>query len=284
MRHEVITGDNVTEMRRMDADTFDLCVTSPPYDNLRRYQGYSFDFEATAKELYRVIKPGGVVVWVVGDATVDGSETGTSFRQALFFKDECGFNLHDTMIYEKEGLTMNHNRYEQSFEFMFVLSKGRPKTFNPIMVPCRYHGKDSERAGTFYAATDERFSKRRGGKERNNIQPEKIKGNIWRYHTGSGHTTPDAFAFAHPAMFPERLAADHILSWSNEGDTVLDPFCGSGTTGKMAVITKRNFVGIEISEEYAALSRARIKRASGEWAEIPRLNRRQIETPLFGTA
>ena len=119
-------------MARMEDNFIDLTVTSPPYDNLREYNGYSFDFENIAKELYRVTKVGGVVVWIVGDATKNGNEYGTSFKQALFFK-ECGFNLHDTMIYRKLNyLPITTNRYEPQFEYMFILSKSKLKTFNPI--------------------------------------------------------------------------------------------------------------------------------------------------------
>ena len=140
--NKIYCMDNVQGMRKMQSDSVDLTVTSPPYDNLRTYNGYSFDFENVAKELYRVTKRGGVVVWVVGDATIDGSETGTSFKQALFFM-ECGFLLHDTMIYRKVNpIPQNHNRYEQCYEYMFCLSKGKPKTFNPIMVKSVHGGED----------------------------------------------------------------------------------------------------------------------------------------------
>lgn len=100
----ITLGDCVELMKEIPDDFIDLTVTSPPYDNLRDYNNemtWNFEkFKEVAKELFRITKPGGVVVWVVGDATIKGSETGTSFRQALFFKD-CGFNLHDTMIYKK---------------------------------------------------------------------------------------------------------------------------------------------------------------------------------------
>lgn len=235
----------------------DLTVTSPPYDDLRMYKGYVFDFEPIARELYRVTKKGGVVVWVVGDKTHKGSESGTSFKQALYFK-EIGFNLHDTMIYEKVGLTMNHNRYEQEFEFMFILSKGKPKTFNPIKIPCIWHGKDSDRTGQFVGEHDEKNKKLRSGNKRGNIAPDKIKGNIWRYNTGYGHSTKYVEAFQHPAIFPEKLAEDHIISWSNERDLVYDPFTGSGTTGVSALKHHRKFIGSEISQEYVALANRRL--------------------------
>lgn len=247
-------------MKRMPNNFVDLTVTSPPYDNLRTYNGYSFDFESIANELYRVTKDGGVVVWIVGDATIKGSETGTSFRQALYFK-EIGFNLHDTMIYSKNCLPKNHNRYEQDFEYMFVFSKISPKTFNPIKVPCLYPEKEGVRQNSYFSETAETNRAARSCKKRNPVGLEKIKGNIWRINTGAGHSTLDKFAFGHPAIFPEQLANDHIISWSNEGDLVYDPFMGSGTTAKMAILNNRNWVGSEISDDYCLLIRQRVKDA-----------------------
>ena len=258
--NKIYCGDCKEVMATFPNDCIDLTVTSPPYDNLREYKGYVFDFEGIARQLLRITKPGGVVVWVVGDATVNGSETGTSFRQALYFK-EIGFNLHDTMIYESIGLTLNHNRYEQEFEFMFVFSKGKPKTFNPIKIPCIWYGKDSERYGQKTGLHNEKNKKLRSNKSRSAVKKEKIKGNIWRYNTGSGHSAKGKLAFKHPAIFPELLAQDHIISWSNKGDLILDAFCGSGTTCKMAKENHRNYIGIEISEEYLPIIENRINNA-----------------------
>ena len=237
-------------MSRMPDCFVDLTVTSPPYDNLRTYNGYSFDFESIAKELFRVTKQGGVVVWVVGDATIKGSETGTSFRQALFFK-ECGFNLHDTMIYEKSGFSNpSTNRCHQVFEYMFVLSKGNPKTFNKIF---DRKNKYSAGGGASYRKKDGEIVKTGRAKKRNQ-QGQRY--NIWRYATGGGHMNTDGYK--HPAQFPEQLANDHIISWSNEGDLVYDPFMGSGTTAKMAILNKRNWIGSEISEEYCKIIEKRV--------------------------
>ncbi len=240
-------------MKRMPDNFIDLTVTSPPYDNLRDYNGYSFDFESIAKELYRVTKQGGVVVWVVNDSVVNKSETLTSFRQALFFK-EIGFNVHDTMIYEKNGSALPDNtRYLQTFEYMFVISKGSPKTVNFIedrknRFPTRWGGgrKVREKNGKF---TDRgKYEGKEFGR----------RFNIWRYNTGFGYTTKDEISFNHPAIFPEKLARDHIYSWSNEGDLVYDPFMGSGTTAKMAHLLKRNWIGSEISKEYVELAYKRL--------------------------
>jgi len=255
--NKIYNESNLDTMARMPDCFVDLTVTSPPYDNLRDYKGYSFEFEEVAKELYRVTKHGGVVVWVVGDATKDGSESGTSFRQALFFM-ETGFRLHDTMIYKDCGLTMNHNRYEQEFEYMFVFSKGKPKTFNPFKIPCKHFGKHSVRTGQFTKEHNVKGKKLRSNKERTNTLSEKIKGNVWEYPNGFGKSTKDEIAFKHPAIFPEALAADHIYSWSNEGDTIYDCFGGSGTVAKMAHLQKRNWLLSEISGEYCQIAEKRI--------------------------
>ena len=247
-----IYNENCLEtMQRMEDNFIDLTVTSPPYDNLRDYNGYSFDFENIAKELYRVTKDGGVVVWIVGDATIKGSETGTSFKQALFFK-EIGFNLNDTMIYRKLNyLPVTSCRYEPQFEYMFILSKGKPKTFNPIM-------KANKSAGT------------KGGTHRHNgedleklhtnngvIKKEGRKTNVWDIACGSMNSK-DKISFKHPATFPEKLATDHIISWSNEEDMVYDCFMGSGTTAKMCILNNRKYIGSEISKEYVDIANKRL--------------------------
>lgn len=245
--NEIYLGDCLGILKEMPENFIDLTVTSPPYDNLRKYKGYNFNFEEIAKQLYRVTKPGGVVVWVVGDATINGSETGTSFRQALFFK-EVGFNLHDTMIYAKENpIPQNHNRYEQSFEYMFVLSKGKPKTFNPLREPTKNAGK-SFNWGDRKTVMDDNQCRRDRKTENITVKDTKIRKNIFTYSVGGKST-------GHPAVFPEKLAEDHILSWSNEGDLVLDPFMGSGTTAKMCILNNRNYIGCEISEEYYTKSK-----------------------------
>ncbi len=249
--NKIYCGDCLDIMRDMEDDSIDLVITSPPYDNLRDYKGYSFDFEGIAEQLFRVIKQGGVVVWVVGDKTVKGSETGTSFKQALHFK-EIGFNLHDTMIYGKNGFAFPEaTRYQPIFEYMFILSKGKPKTFNPLKRKCNYGGivrREFERQtdGTV-KSEDMRY-----------VLEEGNYGNIWMYNTGYMHTTKEKEAYVHPAMFPENLAMDHVLSWSNKDDLVLDPFSGSGTTAKQAQRSGRNYIGIDISEKYCQIARDRL--------------------------
>jgi site-specific DNA-methyltransferase (adenine-specific) len=248
--NKIYNMDCVEGMKMLPDNSIDLTVTSPPYDNLRTYNGFEWDFEATARELYRITKQGGVVVWVVGDSTIKGSETGTSFTQALYFK-ECGFNLHDTMIFAKNNPMPNaqSKRYSQTFEYMFVLSKGVPKTFNPIMEQSKY-------AGQYTFGKPSNWTKEGGltSKGKRKINDFKKKENIFYYTVGSlssGNTK-------HPAVFPEQLANDHIITWSNEGDTVLDCFMGSGTTAKMAMLNNRNYIGFEISKEYCDIAEQRI--------------------------
>lgn len=239
--NKIYCESNLETMARMPDEFIDLTVTSPPYDNLRDYNGYTFDFEPIAQELYRVTKHGGVVVWVVADATINGSETGTSFRQALYFK-EVGFNLHDTMIYRTHKPPMNDNRYQACFEYMFVLSKGAPITFNPIKVKSKHAGKSNTSRVYFRPdGTKKQMSKPGLYNE------TKVKESIWTLSSGNDKS-------GHPAAFPERLAHDHIISWSSPGDLVYDPFMGSGTTAVAAIKTKRDYIGSEISQEYVDLA------------------------------
>lgn len=257
---KLICGDCIRYMKTMENECIDLTVTSPPYDNLRKYNGYTFNFKGIAKELFRITKKGGVVVWVVGDATIKGSETGTSFKQALYFK-KIGFNLHDTMIYQKDNPPPvgGWNRYYQSFEYMFVLSNGKPNIFNPILSARRnkYNDNRTRRVKGFTRDNDGNFIK----KQVSLTGRVKIK-NIWKYVVGGGNSVE--YGTAHPAGFPEQLAHDHIISWSNEGDTVFDTFTGSGTTGKMAYLNNRHFIGCEISKEYCNIAVKRIQNAGGE--------------------
>lgn len=250
--NNIICGDCAIIMSTWPDECIDLTVTSPPYDNLRTYNGYTFDFDAIAQQLFRITKQGGVVVWVVADQTVNGSETGTSFKQALYFK-EIGFNLHDTMIYEKANpVPLTHNRYEQSFEYMFVMSKNKPKTFTPILENTLSHNtKLSKKSEKHYE--DSHAMRKRN--ETYVVKGTKIKKNVWRYVVGAGQERT-----THNAPFTERLAHDHIISWSNEHDTVLDPTCGSGTTLVAAIKTNRNFIGIDISQEYCELTKTRVNK------------------------
>ena len=250
-------------MSRMIDDYIDLTVTSPPYDDLRDYKGYSFQFEEIAKELYRITKKGGIVVLIVNDSVKDGSETLTSFKQALYFKEVCGFKVHDTMIYEKDSISFpDKTRYSQIFEYMFVLSKGKFKTFNPIKdrLNKEYENKSSEYKkfikGSYRTNNETKFHS--SNTRKNLLEKFGTRFNIWRVSTGHNKSTLDEIAFKHPAIFPEKLVNDIILSWSNENDLVYDPFMGSGTTGKMALLNNRNFIGSEISEEYCKIANERI--------------------------
>lgn len=253
----IYNEDCLETMKRMPDSYIDLTVTSPPYDNLRDYNGFKLDWESVIKELYRVTKNGGVVVWVVGDATLDGTESGTSFRQAIFAID-TGFNLHDTMIYERTAAYLANDksiRYTQVFEYMFVFSKGRPKSINLIR-----DRKNKWGGMTSFGTQSERL-KDGTLKTRKKIEVSEIgiRFNIWNYATGHGMSTKDKIAFNHPAIFPEKLANDHIISWSSEGDIVYDPFMGSGTTAKMAKHQSRNYIGSEISKEYCDIAEERLR-------------------------
>ena len=247
--NKIICGECSAIMQTFPDDCIDMVLTSPPYDNLRDYKSYVFDFELIAQQLFRVVKPNGVLVWVVNDATLDGEESGSSFRQALYFK-QIGFKLHDTMIYLKDPVYFFPNRYAGCFEYMFILAKGQIKTFNPIKR--RTHLRVFQKTATY---------RQRDGtllKEKFNSAAQVTLHNVWYYSTGFLKSATDKIAFEHPAIFPDLLAADHIHSWSNPGDIILDPFCGSGTTCKIAKELSRRYIGIEISEEYCKIIEKRI--------------------------
>lgn len=239
-------------MARMEDDFIDLTVTSPPYDNLRTYKGFKFDWKEVIKELYRVTKKGGVVVWIVGDATIKGSETGTSFKQALFFK-ECGFNLHDTMIYQKKGAgAVGSNKcYIQNFEFMFVFSKDKIKNTNLI------YDRENKKVCTTITNGNRTVDNADTERKYRKITTKKLgrRFNIWEVEQRNNQ---DKYHTLHPAPFPKKLANDHIISWSNKNDLVYDCFMGSGTTAKMAKLNNRNYIGSEISKEYCKIIEQRL--------------------------
>ncbi len=264
--NKIYNEDCLVTMSNIPDNTIDLTVTSPPYDDLRTYNnhisgkktefnGYSFDFENIAKELYRTTKEGGIVVWVVGDGTEKGSETGTSFRQALFFK-EIGFNIHDTMIYMKNNFSNpSSNRYHQIFEYMFVLSKGKPKTFNSIKDRKNVYGGQ---VGSWGKNTSRQVDGTMVERKKKVIEEYGQRYNVWTFKT-SKNGQEDEIAYQHPAIFPIQLVKDHIISWTNPGDLIFDPFMGSGTTAKAALQTDRVYLGSEISDEYYEICLKRLE-------------------------
>lgn len=252
-------ADALDLLRGLPAGSVDCCITSPPYDNLRTYNGFTWDFESIARETYRVIKPGGVVVWVVGDATINGSETLTSMRQALYFVDVCGFRMHDTMVYKRDSIAFPEtNRYYQAFEYMFVLSKGAPSVANLLKT------RRNKYAGHIMTKTERQpdgsLKIGIGQREKRALAEYGVLTNVWDIQSGYMKTTADKEAYEHPAMFPEKLAEDHILTWTNPGDVVLDYFGGSGTTAKMARKNGRHFLTCDISAKYCDIMRRRLNR------------------------
>lgn len=243
--------DCIKGMKELPDNCIDLVVTSPPYDNLRDYNGFKFDYEKIAKELFRIIKNGGIVVWVVGDRIKDGNKSLTSFRQAIFFQ-EIGFKVHDVMIYRKRNTPfMRSNAYTNCYEYMFIFAKGKPNTFNPLKTKTVRSGIEKLVANKKADGINKKVIAE--------LKKEKTLTNIWDYAVGLGGSTNDKIAFKHTAIFPEKLAHDHILSWSNENDIVFDPMSGSGTTCKMARLNNRKYLGMEISKEYTELSIERLK-------------------------
>lgn len=246
----IYTADCIDFMRKMKPGTVDLVVTSPPYDDLRVYNGFTFDHRKVARGLAKIVKVGGVVVWVIGDQ-INGGRTLTSFEHAFSFR-KAGFTVHDVMIFKKRNTPFMRKRaYTNCYEFMFVFSKGIPSVFNPLRSP-------SVRSGPAQLP----YLKGTDGVNRKTerlLSEHKVRTNIWSYAVGKGGTTSDRYAFKHPAMFPENLARDHILSWSNPGDLVFDPMCGAGTTCKMAKATGRRWLGVDVSSEYVAIAERRVR-------------------------
>ena len=244
--------DNVLGMKQLDNESVDLVVTSPPYDDLRNYKGFSFDLKGMIAELLRIVKTGGVIVWIVSDATKNFSESGTSFRQALAFMD-AGFCLFDTMIWCKDGggAIGSNLCYTQNFEYMFVLSKGKPKSVNLIY----------DKPSITYTGKQQTVKECRGGGDKGDrglttfTRREFSRRNNWWYYVPQAQ---DGSCW-HPAVFPQSIVRDHILSWSNEGDLVLDPFMGSGTTAKVARALNRKYIGFEISQQYVDLANKRLQ-------------------------
>lgn len=255
----LMLGDCLEKMKEIPDGSVDMVITSPPYDDLRDYGGniiWDFDvFQKIARQISQSLRSGGVIVWIVADSTVNGSETGTSFRQALFFKDVCGLNLHDTMIWNKNNFTAVGSlktRYAPVFEYMFVFSKGKIKTFNPIKDRVNVsfgretHGSVRQKDGTTKPISKPGVIIPQFGQRHNVwIQPPEMRRGI-----------------EHPAVFPESLVQDHLISWSNAGDNILDPFMGSGTVGVVCKNLKRNFIGIEKDENYFNIAKNRIESVS----------------------
>lgn len=268
MKTNYLYNENCLDtMSRMKDNFIDLTVTSPPYDELRTYKGFTLPLKEIAKELYRVTKEGGVVVWVVNDKTKNYCESLTSFKTAILFVEEAGFNLHDTMIYKRTCAFPDVVRYYQDFEYMFVFTKGKPKTVNLLRQPKTDGtlkrqknktgvGGERQTDGSLKRIDNTNGFKR---KERARKDDTRVKSNVWELPRGNQNSTKDKVAFKHPAIFPEQLANDHIVSWSNEGDLVYDCFMGSGTTAKMAIINKRNWIGSEMSSEYCDIVHERLK-------------------------
>lgn len=241
-------------LQKLQGEFIDLTVTSPPYDKLRSYNN-EFDLDIIIPELFRTTKEGGVCVWVVADQTKNFSESGTSFRQALAFM-HYGWCLFDTIIWKKKNPMPGHReRYTDAFEYMFVFSKGKPKTFNPLMEKCKTAGQSQKWA----ERPHESKVWKKNGAENRKTNDLKVRSNVWEYATGKGGSTNDVVAFDHPAIFPEKLVADHLVSWSNPGDVVCDIFMGSGTTAKIAHIMKRKYIGSECCEANCQIAEKRME-------------------------
>ena len=292
--NKIICEDNVSFCKRLPNNSIDMILTSCPYDDLRDYNSYIFDFESLAHEMYRILKEGGVLIWVVNDATVKYSLTLTSMRQAIYFIDDVGFKMHDVMGYGKVNplpSNMIRKKYASSYEYMFVLKKGNmPKTFNPIKTKNKWagikaglaqRGKDGVMPKKTIIVNDTKIKENFWFYESEDYI---FDPNLWYYDVGYNLTTTDKIAYEHPAIFPEALARDHIKTWTNPGDIVFDPFMGAGTTGKMALLLDRYYIGTDISEKYCEIARKRCDIYSRQYdmfSEIQKTNNNETNMEIF---
>jgi len=256
--NKIFCGEAAEVMRSFPDESIDMVFTSPPYGTVRSYNGYKFNFQEIAIELTRILKPGGVIAWNEADTIVNGSKTLTPSKHALYFSEECGLKVHDEMIYEKNSCSFpakrNGLRYSNVYEEVFILSKGKPKSVNLI---CDKRNRCYGEKG-FGMASQRRKNGDLVKYERKPTPKFSPRDNIWRVFTGKGYSSKDSNASKHPAISPDLLVLDHIRTWSNEGDIILDPMAGSGTTCVMAKALKRQYVGIEISDEYCQLINERL--------------------------
>jgi site-specific DNA-methyltransferase (adenine-specific) len=257
--NKIYCGDNIELCKEIDDNNIDLTITSPPYSNIRKYQGFSWDFEKLAKELYRVTSDGGIVCWIINDQYIKGGRDLQSFKQAIYFKETCGFTIHDVMIYQKSGFNFPaNNRYHQVYEYILVLTKGKIKTFNPLMD--RKNAYPGQKAHGLHRGADENSYQ-----DMSQIIKAKPAGeygkryNVWYVKVGKRKgVAQNDIAYKHPAIFPESLCGDLIKSFSNENDLIFDPFMGSGTVAIVCNNLKRNFLGLEISQEYCDIANKRL--------------------------
>jgi site-specific DNA-methyltransferase (adenine-specific) len=269
--NQILCTDCVAGMQQLPDCCIPLTVTSPPYDDLRTYGGHTFDFEAVAGELWRITMNGGIVVWVVGEQVKKGTETGTAARQKLHFMD-LGFRCSTMIMVTSRVRFPQRGRYPSVFDYAFVLTKGRPRHFHAICdkknkyVGEKFRWKLRERDG--------RIVKREHCHDKY-VGVFGSRMNVWFYHVGYMKTTTDKDAYGHPALMPEKMAEDFIISFSRPGDLILDPFSGAGTTSKMAMLNGRRYLGMEICENYASDSRKRLEKARQE-------HKRRLDDLLFG--
>lgn len=260
-RNDILyNGDSEEVLKGLPDECIDLVITSPPYDDLRKYNGIGAmwnrdKFQSIADQLVRVLKPGGVIVWNVYDKTEKGTKSGTSLEQCLYFRDK-GLNINDYMIWRKTNPlpVVKQPRYNPCFEFMFVLSKGKPKTFNPIQIPTKSGGKH-------YKST----AKNMGGENGRRMLDYHVNSYMTDYNVWNMPVAPnkevyhiDGHEVKHPAVFPLQLPVRHVLTWSNPGDTVLDPFAGSGTTMVASKMHGRPCIGIELDKTYCEIIKQRL--------------------------
>ena len=254
--NSIICGDSAEVLKNFPDNSIDMVVTSPPYDGLRDYNGFSLDLHKIGKEIYRVLKDGGIAVMVIQDATKDFAKSLTSFRTIVDWCDNVGFRLFETVIYHKNGTegAWWKQRFRVDHEYMPIFMKGKkPQYFNkePLKIPSKHGGKVMSGSGN--RRTDGTLSET----VRRPINTMKCRGTVWDYLM-AGDKNP--LKRKHPAVFPDKIPYDCIQCFCPEGGLVLDPFIGCGSTAVMAKVLGRNYIGIDISREYCDLAEERIEK------------------------
>lgn len=252
----LLTGDACEILPTIRESSVDLTVFSPPYDGLRDYKGKpSFDMAVLGREILRVTKEGGVCCMVIQDATKNGAKSLTSFRTACLFAD-LGWRLFECCIYSRAGVPgawwTKRFRVDHEYIFIFTRGDGLPRRFDKtsLMVESKYAGIT---AGGTKRTTKGDFV----AIKKTVISPLKCRGTIWHY--AASNTERNKTKSEHPATYPDSLARDIISCFSKEGDLVLDPMMGSGTTGIASVNMGRRFLGIEISVQYMEIAKRRFR-------------------------
>ena len=273
--NKIICEDNITYLKTLPDECIDFVITSPPYDALRDYNGYKLDLHGLGVELLRVLKDGGICVMVIQDSTRDFAKSLTSFRTIVDWCDNIGFRLFECNIYNRQGTegAWWKKRFRVDHEYMPIFLKGkRPQYFDKenIKIPSKHGGK-------IMTGANIRTKNGQTGSRKVKINPTKCPGTVMTFGNTCGGESK--LKSKHPAVFPNMLAYDMIECFCPEDGTVLDPFNGSGTTTLAAKCLGRNYIGIDVSEEYNKIARERLETEIIYRKTVKEVSQ-EIDTPL----